>query len=116
MALVLNDQQRLSFDEVLDRKKGLSLVELSRRLAECKKLATEGLITENEQVYHRLLMETAHINAMIGNYPNAFEILTVVQQLCVTHGNRDCELCCRNNMALVKQELEREIAELLEGM
>ena len=41
MALVLNDQQRLSFDEVLDRKKGLSLVELSRRLAECKKLATE---------------------------------------------------------------------------
>jgi|GEM_PF-4869461 len=116
MALVLNHQQRLSFDEMLNRKKGLSLDELSRRLAECKKPATEGLITEDEQVYHKLSMETAQINAMRGNYPNAFEILTVVQQLCVTHGNRDCELCCRNNMALVKQELEREIAELMEGM
>jgi len=105
MALVLNDQQRLSFEEVLDRKKGLSLNELSRRLAEFEQLAAEGLITEDEHIYHRLLMETARINAIRGNYPKAFEILAVVQQLCVTHGNRDCELCCRNNMALVKKEL-----------
>lgn len=105
MALVLNDQQRLSFEEVLDRRKGLSLDEVSGRLAEFEKLAAEGLITEDEHIYHRLLMETARINAIRGNYLRSIEILSEVQQLCVTHGNRDCELCCRNNMALVKQEL-----------
>ncbi len=105
MANVLNDQQRISLEEVLDRKNGLSLDELSSRLAEFDKLAAEGLITEDEYIYHRLLMETARITAIRGNYSASFEILSVVQQLCVTHGNRDCELCCRNNMALVKQEL-----------
>lgn len=105
MVAKLTEQQRLEFDELLDHKPDLNQDVIARRLAEFETLVEQGKIGLKDEIYPRLMMERARHFAMNGDYSSSLHALQLVHNACLVQGNRDCEIRCRNNMALVKQEL-----------
>ena len=105
MSLVLTERQRREFQELLDHKAGLSPEEVSRRLTEFETLVESGKISLRDEIFSKLKMEKARLLAMAGDFKTSLQALQEVHKACKIQDNRALDLRCRNNIALVKQNM-----------
>ena len=100
-----SDEQLARLQEVVDHKPGLSPEEIALRHSEFEDLARRGVISEDDPLYLKMKMVGAHLKAIKGDYPASLTALEDVLILARKHGNRDWEIRCLNNIALVRQNL-----------
>lgn len=110
MSSRLTDEQQGLLTEVVERKPGLSADDIAARYELFEEWAAAGMIKEDEPNYIKMKMVGAHLLAMRGDYHASLGALNSILDLAIRLDNKDFELRCLNNIALVKQALGQTFA------
>jgi len=105
MSQHISEEQLIRLQEVVDHKPGLNPDEMSVRHQEFEDLVKQGAINEDDPIYLKMKMVGAHLKAIKGDFPASLTALEEVLILARKHKERDWELRCLNNIALVRQNL-----------
>ncbi len=103
MGSKISAEQLQLFTEVTENKPGLKPEEIKSRCDLFADLAAQGLIDEEEPLHTKMLMASARIKAMFGDFAGSMQILEQILKLASASGNHEWVSKTKNNMALVTQ-------------
>ncbi len=99
----LTQEHIRDFTEVVENDPSLGPDQINARCDQFIALVQKGALHEENPLYAKMLMATARIKAIYGDFPRSMEILEQILQLAKKTDNTAWINKTMNNMALVKQ-------------